>query len=182
MTEPETTDNGEGTAASQDRNHRAVREEITSWLVGEGYSVREGQVQDAAWMLVAEDPAQRRFMVGQKTNRPDVVVMQGTVAQAEEHAQRLDGLGGVEREEFLYDLRFRLLDMGLDFQGVSHPLRQVILNDHLYWEDIGRNEFFRTLKRLRHGILAVIWSVGRKLNQPAPTAASGGGAGGAEVN
>lgn len=162
-----------------DPESQALREKLTSWLVAEGYTVREGQARDAAWMLVVEDPAQRRFMVGQKPNRTDVIVMQGTVAIADQHAQHLDALPEAEREDFLYDLRFRLLSLELDFQGVSHPLRQVVLNEHLYWEGITRNEFFRTLKRLRHGIVAVIWSVGRRLQHPAAPPAEESGA---EVN
>jgi hypothetical protein len=163
-----------------EHDFQTVRERITSWLVAEGYTVREGQARDAAWMLVVEDPAQRRFMVGQKPNRPDVIVIQGTVAIADQHGQLLDELPEAEREDFLYELRFRLLHLELDFQGVSHPLRQVMLNEHVYFDDLNRNDFFRTLKRVRHGIVAVIWSVGRKLHHPAPS--SLGEEGGAEIN
>lgn len=163
-------------APSPTPEQTSIREKLTSWLVAEGYTVREGQARDAAWMLVVEDPAQRRFMVGQKPNRPDVIVIQGTVAISDQHGQQLDDLPDEEREDFLYDLRFRLLGLELDFQGVAHPLRQVMLNEHVYWEDLTRNEFFRTLKRVRHGIVAVIWSVGRKLQQPtAPQPEDGGG-------
>lgn len=166
MTDP--TEPTESTPSASSSEPEAVRQQLTSWLVAEGYAVREGQARDAAWMLVAEDPAQRRFMVGQKPNRPDVIVIQGTVAITDQHGERLDALPDTEREEFLYDLRFRLLGLELDFQGVAHPLRQVMLNEHVYWEGLNRNEFFRTLKRVRHGIVAVIWSVGRKLHHPAP--------------
>jgi hypothetical protein len=174
------TDAPESPATAILPEHAPIREKLTSWLVAEGYSVREGQARDAAWMLVVEDPAQRRFMVGQKPNRADVIVIQGTVAISEQHGRQLDELPDRERDDFLYDLRFRLLGLELDFQGVAHPLRQVMLNEHIYWDDLTRNEFFRTLKRVRHGIVAVIWSVGRKLQQPtAPLADDGGGV---EVN
>lgn len=173
-------DRPETPSEAAERDFQPVRERITSWLVAEGYTVREGQARDAAWMLVVEDPAQRRFMVGQKPNRPDVIVIQGTVAIADQHGQHLDELPEAEREEFLYELRFRLLGLELDFQGVSHPLRQVMINEHVYVDDLTRNDFFRTLKRVRHGIVAVIWSVGRKLHHPAPS--SLGEEGGVEVN
>ena len=174
------TDAPESPAVATSPEHAPIREKLTSWLVAEGYTVREGQARDAAWMLVVEDPAQRRFMVGQKPNRTDVIVIQGTVAISDQHGQQLDALPEREREDFLYDLRFRLLGLELDFQGVAHPLRQVMLNEHVYWDDLTRNELFRTLKRVRHGIVAVIWSVGRKLQQP--TVPQPDDSGGVDVN
>lgn len=145
-----------------------VREKLTAWLLADGYTLREGASQEAAWLLVIEDAARRRYIVGQKHDRPDVVMLQGTLTLGEEHAQQVDALGEREREDFFYELRFRLLGLGLDFQGVSHPLRQVTLNEHLYTEDMTRNELFRALKRVRHGIIAGIWMIAHKLQQPAP--------------
>lgn len=166
MSEPPSTSPSKSSPSSVESN--AIREKLTSWLLADGYTLREGTAQEAAWLLVVEDSAQRRYIVGQKHNRPDVVMLQGTLTLGEEHARQVDALPEPEREEFFYELRFRLLGLGLDFQGVAHPLRQVILNEHLYAEGINRNDFFRALKRVRHGIIAVIWMIGRKLRQPAP--------------
>lgn len=157
-----------------DVDFRELRETVSSWLLADGYTLRERPAPDAAWLLVVEDAARRRFMVGQKPARPDVLVLQGTVSLGEEHARRIEALPDEEREQFLYELRFRLLGLGLDFQGVAHPLRQVVLSEHLYREGMRRNDFFQTLKRVRHGIVAVIWTVGRKLRHPAPPEESPG--------
>jgi hypothetical protein len=66
---------------------------------------------------------------------------------------------------------FFLLQMGLEFAGIEHPLRKVALSQHVYVNCLSQNEFAQVLTNLRNAALAVIWMVNRRLKEePAPVA------------
>lgn len=152
-------------------NHR---QRFTSWLVDEGYSVSSLDAQDAAWLVRAVDPARRVLIVGQKPQRPDTLIFQATVNVSEQHTKKVAELDESLRRDFLSDMALTLLSLGLDFNGVGHPFQQVQLTDHLHLDGLDRNLFSRTIRKLRHGILAVQLCVAKELAE-APPATTGEG-------
>jgi hypothetical protein len=63
-----------------------VRDQIQTWLMGEGWSLSEKSNEGAFWLLQAEDPAQRRLLVGQTKSPADQVRIQATVVVAADHS------------------------------------------------------------------------------------------------
>ena len=152
----------------------ATRERVSNWLLADGWTLSEAtsKVPDSAWLIQALDPSGRSVLFGQRENRPDLIVVQGSVALDEGHVEKLESLDQKEQEELCWDLRLKLLEM-VDFNGVSTPLRRVNLMTRAYLEDLSRNEFFRTLSELQRAILVVVWMVRRALDQPAPDDSAG---------
>lgn len=144
------------------------RQTFTSWLVDEGYSVNSLDADDASWLVRAEDPAKRVLVVGQKMQRPDMLVLQATVNVSESHTKKVAALEDPQRRDFLTDMALTLLSIGLDFSGVGHPFRQVQLTDHLHLEGLDRNLFIATIRKLRHGILAVQLCIAKGLAEAPP--------------
>jgi hypothetical protein len=153
-----------------------LRSRIRAWLEAEGWRVEERAVEDTStsaakevsWALQGTDPGGKLVLFAQDARRPDVLVLQAGVTIDPNHTGRLRSLERREQEEFCWDLRFRLLDMGVNFGGIQVPLETVGLIERLYIEDMGRNRFFESVGRLQNAILAVIWMIRRRLDQPAP--------------
>jgi hypothetical protein len=147
-----------------------LRTKIRQWLEAEGWRVETRAVEEsrARWALQGVDPGGKLVLFAQDLRRPEVLVLQAGVTIDPNHTQRLSALDRREQEEFCWDLRFRLLDMGVNFGGIQVPLEAVGLIERLYVEDMGRNRFFESVGRLQNAILAVIWMIRRRLDQPAP--------------
>jgi len=148
---------------------------IRGWLEAEGWRVEDRAVEESSppatgvsWALQGTDPGGKLVLFAQDVRRPDVLVLQAGVTIDPNHTGRLAKLEPREQEEFCWDLRFRLLDMGVNFGGIRVPLETVGLIERLYVEDMGRNRFFESVGRLQNAILAVIWMIRRRLDQPAP--------------
>jgi hypothetical protein len=143
---------------------------IAAWLLGEGWKVADRPLEQSrvSWAFQGTDPGGKVVLFAQDERRPDVLIMQAGITVDPNHAGRLKALPLREQEEFCWELRFRLLDMGVNFGGVKVPLEGVGLVERLYVEGLGRNEFFRAVNRLQNAILAVIWMIRRRLDQPAP--------------
>lgn len=145
----------------------AERARLTEWLLAEGWRLTEGAGEGAAWALRGQDPGGKVVVLAQEKASPHRLVLHASVRLDESHAEKLEGFVRQQQEDLCWRIRIKLLDMGVDFQGVAVPLRQINLRMRLYAEDLTRSRFFDTLGRLQNAMLYVIWTVRRILDQPA---------------
>lgn len=142
------------------------RQRIERWLLADGWTVSPTDAPDAAWLLVAVHPSQIRMQVGQKTEHPDVLILQASVSLSDEHQRRLAALAPPLRADLLWDLRIDLLHSGCEFDGLGEPLDRVRLHRRLFVEDLTRTGFLERVDALRHLVLLVITRVARALAEP----------------
>ncbi|MEZ5330486.1 MAG: DUF2299 family protein [Thermoanaerobaculia bacterium] len=143
-----------------------ARERIEAWLTADGWTAEEAASPDAAWLLVAVHPSQIRLQVGQKTEHPQILILQASVSLSEEHRQQLEALAPSLRAAVLWDLRIDLLRSGFEFDGLGEPLDRVRLHRRLFVEDLTRTGFLERVDALRHLVLLVITRVSRALAEP----------------
>ncbi len=147
-----------------------VRARILDWLVAEGWQATKGSGQGAAWALRGQDPGGKVVIFAQESAPPHRLILHASVRLDASHAEKLQALDPKAQEDFCWGIRFKLLDMRVDFQGVAIPLDRINLRMRLYAEDLTRTSFFDTLGSLQNAMLFLIWTVRRALDQPAPAA------------
>jgi hypothetical protein len=153
-----------------------VKAKVQNWLLGEGWQLAEKLHDDAVWLLDAQDGGGRHIVIGQKKGKLDQVLLEAAVALSENHRERFEALGFEDRQALLWDLRFRLLHLGLEFHGAQEPFVRVVLGQRIYLDGLSQDAFLQRVSQVRNGIIAVIWTVARHLNlAPGDTEASGGG-------
>lgn len=140
---------------------------MVEWLLAEGWQTTKGSGQGAAWALRAEDPSGKVVVFAQEGASPHRLVLHASVRLDDSHSQKLQALEPGHQDDFCWQIRMKLLDMRIDFQGVAMPLEQINLRMRLYAEDLTRTRFFDTLGTLQNAMLFLIWTVRRALDQPA---------------
>ena len=100
-----------------------------------------------------------------------LLVLQAPITVDEASRARLAALGREKNEELGWEIRFRLLDMGVQFTGLRRAAGRFVLVSRMYTDDLGRNGFFDRLDRLQGAILATLWLIRRALAEPAPDSA-----------
>lgn len=147
-----------------------VRERVETWLMDEGWTLSENSHAGACWLVQAEDQAQRRLLVGQTKSPGDQVRIQATVVVAADHREHFESLPAEVRDAILWELRFRLLNMGVDFSGIGEPLERVTVAQRIYLDGLTKDRFLQRLAVVKNALIAVIWSIGRRLSHlPAPS-------------
>ena len=141
-----------------------LRAQVQNWLLGEGWQLTEKPHEDALWLLEAQDAGGRIVVVGQKRGKTDQVLLEAAVALTDNHRERFERLAAAERQELLWDMRFRLLQMGVEFQGAQEPLVRVVIGHRLYLDGIGQDRFLGRVARVRNAVIAVIWTIARHLH------------------
>ena len=158
------------TGGDSARNQRSaeIREQIQTWLMEEGWRIRTENVPDAEWFLSGESEARVRIGIGQHRGRPDQIIIQGSVTFQQEQQEQITRLPPEERNDFLWNMRFSLLNLGVEFSGVAEPLQEVRISQRIYYDGLIKDRFLQRVSQVRNGVLTVVWMVARRLAQPPP--------------
>ncbi len=104
-----------------------TRDKVQNWLMSEGWQIAEPTHPEFAWLIRAEDGGERRILVGQNKAREDRIHLEANVRISDDHRKQFESLPEDKRREVLWNLRFRLLQMNVDFVGVAEPIQDVIV-------------------------------------------------------
>lgn len=144
-----------------------VKDKVHGWLMEDGWKLLKHTLPDASWAFVAEDPYNRKIVVGQKVGREDQLLMQARVTPDEDVTTQLDQLSEDERNSFLWDLRFELLRADLDFNGATIPLKRVEVMKRICTDALTKDAFVQRLGYVHKGVVIVQWMIARKFAKPA---------------
>jgi hypothetical protein len=159
-------------AAEREQDMEATRDKVQNWLMSEGWQIAEPTHPDFAWLIRAEDGGERRILVGQNKAREDRVHLEANVRISDEHRKQFEKLSEEKRREVLWNLRYRLLLMNVDFVGVAEPLQDVILTQRIYLDGLTKDAFIQRFLTVRNAVIAVIWSTIQDLEGVKPPAKS----------
>jgi hypothetical protein len=158
----------------KDQSPKTTRDKVQNWLMSEGWQLAEPTHPDFAWLIRAEDAGERRVLVGQNKAREDRIHLEANVRISEDHRKQFESLPDDKRREILWDLRFQLLQMNVDFVGVAEPIEEVILTQRIYLDGLTKDAFIQRFLSVRNAVIAVIWSTIKDLVDVTPPAESTG--------
>jgi hypothetical protein len=143
---------------------KTIREQIEEWLNGEGWSVSELTHDQTQWLLRAQDQQQGVLLVGQSKAPEDQLRLQADINIDPAHREKLGELSEKQRDEMLWQLRFSLLEMNLQFTGLSASPERITVFRHLYLDGLNKNLFMEAVGRVRSAVLMIIWRFRRELD------------------
>ena len=100
--------------------------------------------------------------------------LEANVRVSDDHRQQFETLTDDKRREVLWNLRFQLLQMNVDFVGVAEPIEEVILTQRIYLDGLTKDAFIQRFLSVRNAVIAVIWSTIKDLMDVTPPAESAG--------
>jgi hypothetical protein len=156
----------------KDQSMDTTRDKVQNWLMSEGWQLAEPTHPDFAWLIRAEDGGERRILVGQSKAREDRIHLEANVRISEDHRKQFESLAEERRRKVLWDLRFQLLQLNVDFVGVAEPLEEVILTQRIYLDGLTKDAFIQRFLTVRNAVIAVIWSTIKDLMDVKPPAKS----------
>ena len=149
-----------------------IRDKVQNWLMSEGWQIAEPTHPEFAWLIRAEDGGERRILVGQNKARTDRIHLEANIKISDDHRSQFESLPEEKRREVLWNLRYQLLQMNVDFIGVGEPIEDVILTQRIYLDGLSKDAFIQRFLTVRNAIIAVIWSTIKDLPEVKPPAKS----------
>lgn len=145
-----------------------IKDRVQTWLMEDKWSLRKVTIADSLWAFAAEDTLGRKIVVGQKPDREDELIIQGSINIGSELANKLENLPQIEMDELLWDIRFELLRTNLEFDGIESPLERIGVNERLFFDALTKDEFLKRASDVRKGVLIVLRMLARKFAQQPP--------------
>lgn len=133
----------------------------TEWLLSEIYDPSTSWVVQATNRSAAADG--QSFAVLQTTIYPDQMLIQGSAEVVPEMQEQLTALTAAERSEFLWELRFGLLKLAVEFIGLVDPLEEVMIRKCIWDDALTKDEFFNRVDQVNSAVIYVIWMLQRRL-------------------
>jgi hypothetical protein len=140
--------------------------------MSEGWQIAEPTHPDFAWLIRAEDGGERRILVGRHKAAEDRIHLEANVRISDEHRKLFESLPEEKRREVLWTLRFRLLQMNVDFVGVGEPIQDVVLTQRIYSDGLTKDAFIQRFLTVRNAVILVVWSTIKDLQDIQPPAES----------
>jgi hypothetical protein len=133
----------------------------TEWSLSEAYDPNTSWVVQATNKSGAADG--QAFVVLQTTIFPDQMLIQGSVAVEPEMQDQLAAMAAAERSEFLWELRFGLLKLGVEFIGVADPLEEVMIRKCIWDDGLTKDEFMNRVDQVNSAVIYVLWTLQRRM-------------------
>ena len=139
-----------------------LRSRIEKWLVDEGWQLELRDASGTSWNFVATDSNRRVVNIRLRLGKLDQVSLMGSVVLTPQDQRQLERLPESERNAFLWDLRFDVIRLGLDFMGIDFPLRRISVMQELYFDGgLSKDTFMQRLAQVRRGVALIqfhFWS------------------------
>ena len=146
-----------------------VQERIQGWLVEENYAVKVQEDPKAYFVIAAQHPAGIGLAVGQEIGKKDRLLIQGGLNFDEDTRSRLRNLPEKDRENLLWDIRFSLINIGVQFVIVNGKLPTAIqISKLLYYDGLSKDRLMELTQKVTDATLLVLWKFQRKFGAPAP--------------
>lgn len=133
----------------------------TEWLLSEIYDPNTSWIVQATNRMAEADG--QSFVVLQTPIFPEHMTIQASAEVEPEMREQFSALTSAERREFLWDLRFGLLKLGVEFIGVVDPLEEVMIRRSIYDDALTQDEFRNRVDQVNTAVLYVIWMLQRRL-------------------
>jgi hypothetical protein len=145
------------TTATVNGASAAAQVSVKAWLLSEGYRVESTTSPDTHWLLVATDESGRPLAVGQKVDRPERLMITATSQVADEHQRKFEALAKKRRDDFLWDVRFALLQTNVEFDGLNEPVGLINVGELVYLDALTKDCFMQRVSQVRKAQLLVLW-------------------------
>jgi len=142
-----------------------VKARLEKWLLEENYKVESLTNNHALFNLVVEDNSGLKLHVRQPLLSVDQIVVMAKASLSEEQITKIQKMLSGERTRFLWELRFSLLEMGIDFSSVSLPLKFVLVSSPIYFDGLTKNAFMTKVFAVRRALVFVMWKVSKELGE-----------------
>lgn len=145
------------------RDWERNRRKIEMYLQDLGYVFEQSPHPRAAWLLAVHHPADLKAGILQTTDKPNQIIIDGSVSISKQQQRLFRELPQQERQSLVYAIRFKLLDMCLNFIGVDDPLTSITVGRIVFFEGLTKTSFHENINAVIRGKLAIIWLVDQAL-------------------
>ena len=147
-----------------------IQQKISSWLVEENYGVKVQENPNVYFVINAQHPTGIGLAIGQEVGKKDRLVISASLNLDEDAQKRLRSLPEKERQDILWDIRFGLIALDVQFQMIPNGNMPTVIqvSKLLYYDGVTKDRFMGLVQKVTDSLLLVVWKLQRKFGASAP--------------
>jgi hypothetical protein len=153
---------------SENSECEKVKANIQKWLLEEGFKIQSQPNTKTLFDFVATDVNGIKINIIQPILKLDQVVIVTSVSIDENQQSTLQLMENKKRITFLWNLRFGLLNMGVQFSPITVPFGPLEISKIIYYDGLTKNAFMEKLFEVKKAILFVFWSFSQEFGETKP--------------
>lgn len=142
------------------------RARVKDWLNTE-WSLSDIYDPNTHWIVQATNKDAKAggqsFVVLQTTVFPDQLLIQGSVEVVPETQKQLAEMTAADRRDLFWEIRFGLLNQGVEFTGVAEPLELVMIRKSIWDDALTKDCFMARIDEVNSAVIFVLWTLQRRL-------------------
>lgn len=136
-----------------------IRKTVKDWVVERQFRFTPSKDQGWVWGYNIEK-GDFGFSVYQPSGHPEVLIIRVN-ADLEDYQSRVEDLSEKERMELIFDLRFKLLNLSIEFDIPNDELKVEEIYRELMTESLNKTDFWESVFQIQKGLLATVWTLER---------------------
>ena len=142
-----------------------VEKRVRQWLLEEGWQLDAESRPDYKFAIVADDGSGRKLIVSQQSQKADRITIEASVSLSDDHVKKMEKLQQKKRRDFLWDLRFELLQTDVEFTGVGESLQRVVVGQPIFYDALSKDVFMQRVSEVKKALLLVLWKVAQLMEE-----------------
>jgi hypothetical protein len=138
----------------------AIRKKIKDWILEQQCKFTPTKRQGWVWSYTVEKGGYA-FSVYQLTGRSNSIFI-AVSADLDDYQQRIENLPEKERMELLFEIRFALLNVDVEFDIPNDELKTVEIYWQIFSDKLTQAEFWEKVFQVQKALLAIVWVLERK--------------------
>jgi hypothetical protein len=145
-----------------------VKSNIQKWLLEDGYKIESQPNQDTLFRFVATDRTGIKTIIVQPKLMLDQIVIGAGIQFDNAQQSALQTLENKNRLDFLWDLRFGLLNLDVGFNGVAMPLKGIEITKTIYYDGLTKDALLQRVSNIKRAVIFTMWTFDRKFGEAKP--------------
>jgi hypothetical protein len=156
------------TPMPENNETQTVKANIQKWLLEDGYKVEMQQDPKTLYKFVATDVSGIKIMIIQPILTIDQIIFAAGISFDNAQQGLLNSLSEKERWNFLWDLRFGLLNLDVSFRGVGLPLQHIEIEKAIHYDGLAKEAFLTKMSNVKRAVIYTMWTFDRKFGEAKP--------------
>lgn len=139
--------------------------DIQNWLAEEGIFRQKVPDDSAEFHFTIEYPNNNIMDIIQPKGKKDLILIVCGTQVSPEHIKLMEEASESKKEEFIYEIRFKINELETDFQmdvTQDYILRQFVIQDGLYEDGLSKNNLIKSIKHVFRTKMSVVWLMEKK--------------------
>jgi hypothetical protein len=144
-----------------------IQDKIQKWLADEGYFRQKVPDENSNFHFIINYPEGHVIDVIQPKGKDDMVVIGCATNVSPEHLSQIKKMTSDEKEEFIWEFRFALNGLMVDFQ-IQHPenvLQSYVVSSEIYEDGLTKDRLISSVKSIFRAKLQGLWKIQQKFGE-----------------